>query len=191
MTDDVLAGNPHADRFGNPGAGTSTPNPRPAPRPAPAFPPGSLLARWEAANGTGRCGERQLAAGLQGRPDRRPAGGRRRKEPWTWSSTVSSSAAGRTAPGDFGLENRAFRVNRQSAPRVLAPGGGDGPGPDPALFGKYAGRRGRAVPGSLCVRCSSVVQIRVPAELAAGAVGLGGDGESFTRGDRRRGKRAG
>ena len=51
VSGDILAGNPHADRLGNPGSGTSTPSrTREAARSRPVIPAGSLLAKWQAAS---------------------------------------------------------------------------------------------------------------------------------------------
>ncbi len=169
---DVLAGNPHADRFGNPAVWHFYSQPVTGGEAWPGIPPGSLLARWEAASTAAE--KQRLAEALQSLLTSGPTAGADEKHPDVVLYRQLSLPGGPLLQGS-GVRGQGSGSNSnsnsnsnsiRSEPRTPSPD----PflGPDPALFGKHPA--GAVVePASLCVRAPSVVEIRVPAELAAGA----------------------
>ncbi len=164
VSPDVLAGNPHADRFGNRGIWHFYSEPAQAIETGTAIPAGSLLALWQAA---GSAPEKQALAGefeklLRTGPP--PA----KDSPDAVLYRQLTSLAGPLVAG-------ARRAEPRASP--LSPRGGEGAGPagggtawslDPALFGRHPD--GTAIdPASLCVKAPSVLEVRLPADLVAGA----------------------
>ncbi len=163
VSGDVLAGNPHADLFGNEGVwhfytepvsgGSET---------GPVIPPESLLARWRAAS-TG-AEKKRLAEQVQ-------------------TLLISAPPAAKDSP-DAALHRQlsslggplfrgliaSLRSGNAQAKGYSQPANSPanaGWGLDPALFGRHPD--GRSIDAaSLCVRAPSIVEIRLPADLVAG-----------------------
>ncbi len=157
VSGDVLAGNPHADRFGNEGVwhfytepvsgGSET---------VPVIPSGSLLARWRAAS-SGEDKQR-LAEQIQ-------------------SLLLSGPPAAKDSP-DAALHRQLSSLGGPLFRGLIAsPHGGKLQaatlpataewGLDPALFGRHP--RGQTIDAtSLCVRAPTVLEVRLPADLVAG-----------------------
>ncbi|MFN3648960.1 MAG: DUF1592 domain-containing protein [Armatimonadota bacterium] len=154
---DVLAGNPHADRFGNPGVWHFYSEPVSGADPEAAVPPGSLLARWQSAATPEE--RRTLAQALE--------------------KLLAGNAPADAKSPDAALYRQLSSLNgpllsrgwRQLAGAPREPGAkstrGD-IGLDPALFGRHP-RGGQIDPVHLCVQAPSTLEVRVPAELAVGA----------------------
>ncbi|MFO0843575.1 MAG: DUF1592 domain-containing protein [Gemmataceae bacterium] len=142
VADDVLAGNPHADRFGNPGVWHFYSEPVKETDTAQAVPNGSLLARWLTADQSAE--KRKLAADLQ-------------------KLLTGAAPSGPDHP-DAHLYRQMNSLGSplfRKVPRSEA-------GVDPALFGRVPD--GSAIdPASLCVHAPAVVEVRLPADLFAGA----------------------
>lgn len=158
----ILAGNPHADRMGHPGVWHffSEPEARGSAIET-SIPEGSLLARWRAAASMAE--KRGLAADLQALFSSEPAGlGKDApdavlRHQWTSLQGPLLGAVLR------GLLQQPEPVISESASAAQ-----QGPGPDPALFGKNPVSASRVAPQDLCVKAPSVVEVRLPAEWAAG-----------------------
>jgi hypothetical protein len=156
VSPNVLAGNPHADSFGNAdvwhffiepvGAAGAT---------APVIPAGSLLARWQLA---GAMEKAQLAEDIQKLLASGPPAGKDNPDAALYRQLVSlggpllsgikATAGASPAPGNKPDANSEW-------------------GLDPASFGRHPNGQAREA-GSLCVRAPSLIEIRVPAELVAG-----------------------
>ena len=158
----ILAGNPHADRMGHPGVWHffSEPEARGGAIET-SIPEGSLLARWRAAASMAE--KRGLAADLQ-----------------VLFASVPASL-GKDAPDAvlrrqwtslqgplLGAVLRGLLQQPELAISASASAAQEGPGPDPALFGKNPVSASRVAPQDLCVKAPSVVEVRLPAEWAAG-----------------------
>ena len=163
VSPNILAGNPHADRHGNQDVWHFAGEPVTADA-GPTIPADSVLAQWRKA---GDVKERAELAKL-------------------FQFSMERMDAGRASLDDSTNKVPDLEVYRQllafngpllgPALKSLKPdAAGDSASPyglDPALFGKLpAGVAGDAVIGatSLCVQAPSVVEVRLPASLAAGA----------------------
>jgi len=163
ISPDVLAGNPHADRFGNKGVWhfyTEPDKDRPL---GPVIPAGSLLAKWQA---SGSAEEKQkLAEEVQqlltsGAPAQKDS-------PDAVLYRQLTSLGGPLFSGM--LQTKSDPLTRPAG--TLSPTGGEGRGEgvglDPAQFGKH--QNGSAIDAaSLCVRAPEVIEIRLPSDLVAG-----------------------
>jgi len=153
VSGDILAGNPHADHYGNqvwhfytePEGPTAT---------SPVIPAGSLLSKWQEAKGaeakkaaadevqkllTGKSPEASDAPNVSLYQQLRASGG-----PLLGGilrSLSSGKIEAKNAAGDWGL--------------------------DPALFGKHPGG-GQVDAANLCVQAPSVIEVRLPADLVEG-----------------------
>jgi hypothetical protein len=162
ISPDVVAGNPHADRFGNAEVWHFYTEPEKDGMPAaPAVPAGSLLAKWQAAESA--ADKQQLAGEVQKLLNAGPPAQTDTPDAALYQQLASASGPllGRT------LLRPAGENGRPAAPGA-APGAGDAAvGLDPALFGKHPD--GTAIDAtSLCVRAPSAIEVHLPAELAAG-----------------------
>lgn len=155
ITPDVHAGNPHADRFGNAEVWHFYSEPVSGADAGPVIPSGSLLARWDEA---GSAAERaQLASAVQQLLISGPPADAKSPDALLYRQL---SALG--GP----LLARAWR-QVAVAGNSTAPGS-NSVGLNPVLFGKHP--NGTTIdPLSLCVQAPSVLEVRIPAELAAGA----------------------
>ena len=155
VSPDVLAGNPHADRFGNEGVWHFYTEPDKASE-LTVIPAGSLLAKWQAASGLE---QRTLATQVQelltsSRPtEKESPDGKLYQQLRSFSGPLFK---------EFRIQNSEFR--RKGSTDLTTPTWGF----DPSLFGKHPD--GRAVEaGSLCVKAPSVMELRLPADLVAGS----------------------
>jgi hypothetical protein len=152
----VLAGNPHADRFGDANIWHFYTEPDVGGATAPVIPPGSVLAKWLTAKSTK---ERQaLALDVQklltgGPPEKKDSA----------DSALYRQISSLRGPLLGGLSALTSKKETTAAPESNDPK----TGPDPAMFGHHP--NGRAVDAAnLSVQAPSVIEIRLPAELAAG-----------------------
>jgi hypothetical protein len=171
VSPDVLAGNPHADRFGNEGvwhfyaeldkSGSET---------GPIIPAGSLLAKWQSASSPEE--KLRLAEAVQ---KLLLAGGSAAKEsPDAKLYQQLASLGGpllATAYQSRSSRREEAHFSSRGGQRLLTSSatnrGEPTWGPDPALFGRHP--NGQTIDGSsLGVRAPSVIEIRLPADLAAG-----------------------
>ena len=156
ISGDVLASNPHADQFGNAKVWYFYKEPDVAAASAPAIPAESVLAKWLAAkNATER---RPLALAVQqlltGGP---PAA---KDSPDATLYRQITSLRGSLLAGGSGLSRKRESTIAHEAKDLQI-------GPDPAMFGHHP--NGRAIDAaSLCVQSPSVIEIRLPADVAAG-----------------------
>jgi hypothetical protein len=151
VSPDVLAGNPHADSFGNEGVWHFYTEPDVGGTdPESIIPPGSVLAKWQTTVDPEE--KRKLAGEVQ-------------------RLLLEGPAAGKDSP-DARLRQQlaAFggpllpAARATSSPAVAS---NPGPGPDPTIFGHHPD--GHAVDSNgICVRAPSVLEIRIPADLATG-----------------------
>ena len=151
LSGDILAGNPHADSLGNadvwrlegePVAGAARLQ----------IPAGSLLARWQTTpEGPARQALADAVATLV------------RAGP---ASDLPADAADRQLHRELTAPSGAI-LSRLLAAAPLEPVTGDGPGPDPALFGRHPAG-GTVAPHDLCVAGPGVVTFTLPAEFAVG-----------------------
>jgi hypothetical protein len=154
VSKDILAGNPHADRFGTPGIWHFYSEPVSGAVAGPSIPAGSLLAKWQNAQSPEE--RRQLAAGV-----RKLLTGAPPADANSPDGQLYRQAATLTGP----LVSRLWRPILAQAANGTQAGTA---GLDPALFGRHP--NGGAVEGtSLCVKAPSVLEVRIPAELAVGA----------------------
>ncbi len=150
VSDQVLSGNPHADGAGRAGVWHFYTEPIAGLDRGPVIPPGSLLARWQAAD---QAAEKQQLAGDVQRmlTSARPPAGSPDAELYdrllSPASPLFLGAAAEETPAESATSSKW--------------------GLDPALFGKHP--KGSAVDGAnLCVQAPSVIEIRLPASLVAG-----------------------
>jgi len=185
ISPDVLAGNPHADRFGNEGVWHFYTEPDKAGPLGPVIPAGSLLARWQASESAE---EKQKLADqvqmllLSAAPETKdsPDAVLYRQLTSLGGPLFARVAAGILPAVEPGVSPGGKAAeSSKDAPKSSAgtdgkmppsPAGGTPAatwGLDPAQFGKHP--NGSAIDGaSLCVRASSVIEIRLPSDLVAG-----------------------
>jgi hypothetical protein len=152
VTPNVLAGNPHADRFGNKdvwhfytepvkGSGSGM------------IPSGSSLALWLTAQEPAE--KQKHAAAVQKLLTAGPPAGPRHPDAQLYRhlASLGGPLLAKVKPG-------------KAEPASIAPK--NPPGVDPALFGKHPG--GAAVePTALCVQAPAMIEVRLPGDLFAGA----------------------
>ncbi|MBC7856976.1 MAG: DUF1592 domain-containing protein [Pirellulaceae bacterium] len=154
VSGDILAGNPHADRFGNKEVWHFYTEPEGPTAISAVIPAGSLLAKWQDAKGadarnaaadkvqkllTGKAPEGSDVANASLYQQLRSSGG-----PLLGGilrSLSSGKIEAKTAAGNWGL--------------------------DPALFGKHPAG-GQIDAANLCIQAPSVIEVRLPADLVEG-----------------------
>ncbi|HLJ11351.1 MAG TPA: DUF1592 domain-containing protein [Planctomycetaceae bacterium] len=152
VSNDVHAGNPHADRLGHANVWHFYTERDNGGELGPVIPTGSLLAKWQT---TGVAAEKQkLAAQVQSLLTFGPPADKNSPDAALYRQLASLG-------GPLFGARAANRADEKSAPAA-----GDW-GPDPALFGKHP-LKGPVDPANLYVRAPSVVEIRLPADLVAG-----------------------
>jgi hypothetical protein len=157
VSHNVLAGNPHADRFGNAGVWHFYSEPVKGGETGAVIPSGSLLARWQASDKPAE--KQQLANAVQKLLERGPPAGADEKNPDVVLYRQLASLGG---PLFMRAWPRVAAEHRQVAAHTDTKFG-----VDPALFGKHPD--GSPIDGrSLCVHAPSVIEVRLPADLAAG-----------------------
>ncbi|MBL9122603.1 MAG: DUF1587 domain-containing protein, partial [Planctomycetaceae bacterium] len=161
VTEDILAGNPHADRFGHPEVWYFGTEPVSGSDARTVVPAGSLLARWQAApSGPER---EKLAAELQARLTVGPPAEADAQQPDAILYRQLHSLGGPLLARSWPQVAAALKANP-------IPGGGpeDVIGLDPAAFGKLP--HGTSIGASdLAVSTPTIREVRIPAELAQGA----------------------
>jgi hypothetical protein len=149
---DVLAGNPHGDRFGNKDVWHFYSGPVQGSDTAGVIPAGSLLARWLAAQSNEE--KRKLALAVERLLTRGPPAAAGHPDALLYRQLASLG-------GPLLAKFRPGKKVASAAARGAA-------GVDPALFGKHPdGSASEAT--SLCVQAPAVVEVRLPADLFAGA----------------------
>lgn len=164
VSSDIQAGNPHADRFGNPGvwhfytepekAGEST---------GPVIPAGSLLAKWLTIKDSNE--RRQLSEAVQTLLTNGPPAEKDSPDAALYQQMASLS--GPLFGGILRSANQVAPVAPKNSQATISTPGMPEWGLDPALFGKHPSG-GKIDPGSLVVQAPSVIEIRLPADLIAG-----------------------
>src|SRR5260221_4731196 len=164
VTSDILAGNPHADRFGNEAVWHFYTEPEKGDSElGPIIPPGSLLARWQSAE---KAEDKQsLADEVQKLLRSGPPLATNTPDAALYRQLASLGgplfARQLSRSGEAEKANGSARrdhPDKSGTPRPAELG------PDPALFGRHP--NGRTLdPASLCVRAPSVIQIHLPTEL--------------------------
>lgn len=156
LSPDILGGNPHADSHGNPDVWHFFSEPVHGAA-GPAIPAGSLLARWQAA---GTADEKQsLAQQLQLLLQEGAAALAKNSPDYLLHQQLTSLGGP--------LLTAALQTTAAKSPSA-AVAEGSPYGLDPALFGRHPS--GALVDAaSLCVKAPSVLEVRLPADLVAGA----------------------
>ncbi len=152
VSGDVLVANPHADRFGNHDIWHFYTEPVSRSETTPVIPPGSLLARWQAA--TSDPEKERLAADLQQLLTAEPPG-------QADSPDGALYYQARSLGGPLLAATRSAKISANSGPPSTW-------GLDPARFGTLPDG-GEIDAASLSVIAPSVIEIRLPADLVAGA----------------------
>jgi hypothetical protein len=165
VSSDILAGNPHADRFGNqrvwhfytePVSGQS--------ESGPVIPAGSLLARWQSAERAQD--KQQLAEAVQKLLASGPPAAKDSPDAALYRQLASLGgpllAGGRHAAS---RPDKGPAATATDKPENNDAGRAASVGLDPALFGRHPNGADAA---SLCVEAPSIVEVRLPAELVAG-----------------------
>lgn len=165
VSPDVLAGNPHADRFGNDAVWHFYAEPdNGGSEIGPVIPAGSLLAKWQSAASDGE--KRQLADAVQALLESGPSAAKESPDAALYRQLASlggplfSRMLVRRPQAETNLSG-------QEKARALAPSA-TAWGLDPGQFGRHP--NGKSIdPASLCLRAPAVVEVRLPADLVAGS----------------------
>ncbi len=151
VSSNVQAGNPHADRFGNDGVWHFYTEAVSGQETGPVIPAGSLLAKWQSAQNAEE--KLKLAQAIQNLLTSAAPAAEENPDAKLYQQLTSLS-------GPL-FKNRLRGSRRESAATNKV-------GLDPAAFGKHP--NGSAIDAdSLCVQAPSVIEIRLPADLVAGA----------------------
>ncbi len=155
VSPNVLAGNPHADRFGNQGVWHFYTEPDKGGPLGPVIPAGSLLAKWQASSSA----EERLKLAGDVQTLLTSAAPAKKDLPDALLHRQLTSLGGP-------LFNNSKRETRND-PKLLASPVTNAAGLDPALFGKHP--NGSAIAAAnLCVQAPSLIEIHLPADLVAG-----------------------
>jgi hypothetical protein len=164
VSPDVLAGNPHSDRFGNEGVWHFYTEPDKGGALGPVIPAGSLLARWRSSDSAEEKTkladdmEQLLTSGTPAQKDSPDAVLYRQL-----TSLGGPLLSG--MPRSSGRES-SQSTSRESQSRVTS-AATNVTSLDPAQFGKHL--NGSAIDAaSLCVQAPAVIEIRLPSDLVAG-----------------------
>jgi len=159
----ILAGNPHADRLGHPAVWHffSEPEARGGALET-SIPEGSLLARWRASDSAEE--RRRWAADLQALFAPSEPTGLVKDSPDAVLRRQWTSLQGPL----LGALLRDLLQRPEGVPSAAAMSAASAAGPDPALFGTHPVGGARIAPQDLCVKAPSVIEVRIPAEWAAG-----------------------
>ncbi len=173
VSPDVLAGNPHADRFGTAGIWHFYTEPVSGHDAGPSIPVGSLLSNWQSAEGAA---DRQKFATAVQALIRRDAPSPKDGPDAVLHRQLTSLGG----PLLAGAQNVAVRERIRSAPSTKTPANAASPEPgtappDISKWGLEPGQFGRHPngsnldPTSLCLQAPSLIEIPLPADLVAGA----------------------
>jgi hypothetical protein len=155
VSPDVLAGNPHADGFGNLGVWHFYTEPDNGSGTGPVIPAGSLLAKWQAAPSSEA--KEKLAEDMQ---TLLIAGPTSQSGP---DKELYQQLASLRGP----LFTRAIAGAKKSPSAPVRGASDQAWGLEQSVFGRHPNGEPRDE-ASLCVRAPSVIEIRLPADLAAG-----------------------
>jgi hypothetical protein len=162
VSPDVLAGNPHADRFNNVGVWHFYTEPEKADEAiGPVIPAGSLMAKWQGAKNSDE--RRQLSEAIQTLlSGGLPAG---KEGP---DAALYQQLASLNGPLFRSILTKASKPGTPSAevPKDGVAGAAEW-GLDPALFGKHPAG-GSVDASSIITQAPSVIEIRLPTDLIAG-----------------------
>lgn len=165
VSPNILAGNPHADRLGNAGVWNFYSEPDKGGGPESVLPAGSLLAQWQSA--TNAVEKQRFAREVQSLL-LTGAGALAKDAPdavlYRQLTSMNGPLLGSVLRTSGGLAGAVEASVAKSENRSR--GAGDW-GLDPTLFGRHP-NGAPVTPTSLCVRAPSVVEVRLPAELAEG-----------------------
>jgi hypothetical protein len=157
VSPNILAGNPHTDSLGNAGVWHFHSEPDQGGGPESILPAGSLLARWQSA---GDATEKQRLAAEVQRLLTGNGEGLTKDSP---DAALRQQLTSLNGP----LLSSVLRSNRrEEAPSEVGSRKSE-VGIDPSLFGKHP-NGAKVAETSLCVRAPSVIEVRLPAELAEG-----------------------
>lgn len=155
VSPNVQAGNPHPDSLGHADVWQFYTEPDVAAATGPVIPAGSVLAKWQAADSKARRG---LALDLQKLLHGGPP-----KKADSPDAALYRQLSSLRGPLLANADPSVSRKNNSLPPAM----GAAAIGPDPALFGRHPS--GRAMdPASICVRAPAVIELHIPADLAAG-----------------------
>ena len=158
ITADVLAGNPHADRFGNEGVWHFGSEPVNVADARGVVPAGSLLARWQAASNVKD--RQELASALQQLLADGPPADAAETHPDVVLYRQLTSLGGPLLVRSWSLVAATLKTESQTGAET-----DDGFGLDPAKFGTLP--NGSTIEAdSLAVATPSVIEVRLPAQLA-------------------------
>jgi hypothetical protein len=152
---DIIAGNPHADGFGNPGVWHFYSEPDKGGGAETVLPPGSLLAKWQASANPGE--KQRLAAALQELLLKGVAG-------MPKDSPDAAMVAQLTSLGGPLMSAIRNDLLKNAVDTARA---GDGYGIDPEKFGRHP-NGAKIDDRSLCVQAPARIEVRLPAELVEG-----------------------
>jgi hypothetical protein len=171
VSGDVLAANPHADRFGNKDVWHFyTERDKGGDAIGPVIPPGSLLAKWQTAQSAEE--KQKLAESVQKLLTSGPPSAKDSPDAALYQQLASLGgplfrSSRRVGRGFETHRDESSRRKQENESVGLEDSTHPTLGLDPALFGKHP--NGRAIdPASLCVQATSVIEIRLPADLVAG-----------------------
>jgi hypothetical protein len=156
VSNDVGAANPHADQFGNAKVWHFYSEPDIAAAQSPVIPAGSTLAKWQSAKSSKERAdfaaelEKLLKAGPPSAKDSPDAALYRQL------ASMRGPLLGKFAAN---VSESHAPANKQKSKLQV--------GPDPTIFGKHPNGR-KLNPADLCVQAPRVIEIRLPADLAAG-----------------------
>ncbi|HWE36728.1 MAG TPA: DUF1592 domain-containing protein [Isosphaeraceae bacterium] len=158
VSGDILAGNPHADRFGHDRVWHFYKEPVRGNDSGTVIPSGSVLARWLSAPDDES--RHKLAAEVQALLTSGPPASK--DDPnavlYRQLSSMNGPLLARFKPGDRGPVAKLATVEKATAW-----------GLDPARFGVHPDNSTEVDPESLCDRAPSVIEIKLPADLVAGS----------------------
>jgi hypothetical protein len=154
VSSDVLAGNPHADRFGNEGVWHFYTEPDKDGGSSPVIPVGSVLAKWQAASD--RNEKVALAEDVQKLLNSGPPAGDENPDALLYRQISSLGGPLIGAAPDSHLTQRATTLE-----------GREKWGLDAEMFGKHPDGTARDA-ASLYLRAPSAVEVTLPADLVAG-----------------------
>ncbi len=183
VSTDVLAGNPHADRFGNEGVWHFYTEPDNGGNGvAVSIPAGSLLARWQSASKVQE--KRKLADELQNLLTSGPLGAKDSPDVKLYQQLASlrgplfnlkPGSRRREEADSTNAPTSHATAHRKQLPKTTPDAQDSGWGLDPALFGLHPNEQTNDAritheidPASLYVHAPSVIEFRLPADLAAG-----------------------
>jgi len=160
VSPNVLAGNPHSDRFGNEGVWHFYTEPDKGGQFGPVIPAGSLLARWQSAATV----EEKAKLGTEIQDLLTSIAPEKKDSPDALLHRQLTSLVG---PLFSGILRSNGRESAQNNPNQLTSVATESFGLNPAQFGKHP--NGSAIDAAnLCVQAPSVIEIRLPADLVAG-----------------------